>query len=183
MIRVVLDRLHDVAVEAIVCPVRSDLAPVSVASRDLAVAAGAAIEERLNELGFLPIGGAVMTPSGALEADFVIHAVVMSEDEPQTALTVQRALRNGLARAADWGVGSLALPPLGMSVGLVEPEESARALVEILRDHLDEGRPPLDLVIVAGTPYEEELFRRLVDAVEDEGEGQDGAGNLGRSDP
>jgi O-acetyl-ADP-ribose deacetylase (regulator of RNase III) len=162
MIRVVLGRLHEMEVEAIVCPVRSDLAPVSAASRDLAVAAGTATDERLDKLGSLPVGGAVMTPSSELTTDFLIHAVVMSEDEPQTEATVRRALRNALARAADLGVDSLALPPLGMGVGIAEPEDSAMALIEILRDHIDEGRPPLDLAIVASTSYEEDLFTRLV---------------------
>lgn len=164
MIRVVLARLHEMEVEAIVCPVRSDLSPVSAVSRDVAAAAGAAIDERLDKLGSLPLGGAVMTPSSELTTDFVIHAVVMSEDEPQTEATVRRALRNALARAADWGVDSLALPPLGMSVGIAEPEDSAMVLIEILQDHIEEGRPPLDLVIVPSTSYEEELFTRLLNA-------------------
>ncbi len=163
MIRVVRGPLTDAEAEAVVRPIRSDLAPVTAAARDLAVAAGPIMEQRLARLESLPVGGAVMTPAGALAADFVIHAVVMSEDEPQTTATVQRALRNGLARAVDWGVKSLALPPLGLGVGLTEPEISARALVEILYNHLDEGREPLDFTLVVTSSFEEDLFARLVD--------------------
>jgi len=163
VIRVVFEPLAHVPSEAILRPVRTDLAPVTAASRDLAVAAGASMEERLQRLGSLPVGGAVMTPAGILEADFVIHAVVMSEDEPQTTVTVQRALRNGLARAVDWGVASLAVPPLGLGAGLAEPEVAARALVEILANHVDEGRAPLDLTIVVTSSFEQELFERLVE--------------------
>jgi O-acetyl-ADP-ribose deacetylase (regulator of RNase III) len=162
MIRVAFEPLVDVPAEALVRPIRSDLAPVTATARDLAAAAGPLMEERLERLGSLPVGGAVMTPAGDLRADFVIHAVVMSEDEPQTTGTVQRALRNGLARAADWGVESLALPPLGLGVGLTEPEDSAQALVAILANHIDEGRAPLDLTIVVTSSFEEELFTRLV---------------------
>lgn len=169
MIRVVREELTDVAVEAVLRPIRADLAPVSAASRDVAAAAGPEVEARLEKLGTLPMGSAVMTPGGSLGADFLIHVVVMSEEEPQTTLSAQRALRNGLGRAADWGVESLAVPPLGLGVGLTEPEVSAQALVDILRSHLDEGRAPLDLVIVASTSFEEELFTRLVDSG-----GQDG---------
>ena len=171
MIRVEHGFLEDATAEVIVRPIRTDLAPVTPVSRDVLVAAGESVQERLEKLGTLPLGGAVMTPAGDLQADFLIHVVVMSEDEPQTAVTVQRALRNGLGRAADWGCASLALPPLGLGVGLTEPEVSGEALVELLWSHIDEGHEPLDLVIVASTSYEEELFAGLIAAAERAREG------------
>jgi O-acetyl-ADP-ribose deacetylase len=163
VIRVVEEKLANVTADAVVRAIRSDLAPVNAESRDLALAAGDAVEERLQKSGRLPLGGAVITPGGDLPSDFLIHVVVMSEDEPQTSTTVQKALKNGLRRASDWALESLAVPPLGIGVGLIEPEVSARALVEILFDHVGEGEPPLDLKIAVSSPYEVELFRRLVD--------------------
>ena len=64
-------------------------------------------------------------------------------------MSVQRALRNGLRRASDWGLASLALPPFGMAVGAADPEVAARVLVEILFNHLDEGAPPRELLAEA----------------------------------
>jgi O-acetyl-ADP-ribose deacetylase (regulator of RNase III) len=166
VIRIVLGALEDADTEAIVRPIRSDLTPVSAASRDVGAVAGPEMDDRLAALGSLPVGGAVITPGGALAAPFVIHVVVMSDDQPQTAATVQRALENGLARAADWGISSLAVPPLGISVGLTEPEVAAEKLVEVLRGHLNQGHDPLDLAIIATTSFEEELFTRFVGATE-----------------
>ena len=163
MIRVVVGDLASQVADALLRPVRSDLAPVSAASRDIGLAAGEELEERMERIGTLPIGGAVLTPSGRLAASYMIHVVVMSEEEPQTSLSVQRALRNGLRRATDWGLASLALPPLGLTVGTTEPEEAARALVEILFNHLDEGAAPLDLTIVVASDFEASLFGGLVE--------------------
>lgn len=163
MIEVKRAELSEVEVEAVVRPVRADLSPVNVASRDLAARAGSRVEEHLERLGSLPIGGAVITPAGDLACDFLIHVVVMSEDEPQTSHTVQRALQNGLRRATDWALASLAVPPLGIGVGTTEPEVAARALAEILFNHVDEGAPPLDLTIVVTSDYEADLFGRIVD--------------------
>jgi O-acetyl-ADP-ribose deacetylase (regulator of RNase III) len=163
MIRVVVGELRDQGVDGLLRPVRSDLAPVSGPSRDVALEAGEDLQERLGRMGLLPVGGAVLTPAGSLPASFLIHAVVMSEDEPQTRISVQRAVRNGLRRAADWGLESLALPPFGMGVGTADPEVAARALVEILFDHLDEGASPLDLTIVVSSDFESQLFDRLVE--------------------
>lgn len=163
MIHVKRADLAEVGVEGVIRGVRADLSPVNVASRDLAARAGSRVEEHLERLGSLPLGGAVITPAGDLACDFLIHVVVMSRDEPQTSHTVQRALQNGLRRATDWALDSLALPPLGIGVGTTEPEVAARALAEILFNHLDEGAPPLDLTIVVTSEYEVDLFARIVD--------------------
>lgn len=163
VIRVHEGSIVEVESEGIVRPIRTDLSPVSAASRDLGAWAGSIVEEQLRRSGNLPLGGAVITPAGELPADFLIHVVVMSEDEPQTSATVQKAVHNGLRRATDWALRSLALPPLGIGVGMTEPEISARALTEILFNHLDEGVPPLELTIVAPSAYEADLFSRLVE--------------------
>lgn len=163
MIEIVVGDLAEQRAEAVVRAIRSDLSPVNALSRDLARAAGEPMEERLQRLGAIPLGGAVMTPAGDLPADFVIHVVVMSDEEPQSAMTVQRGLRNALRRAADWGLESLALPALGLGAGTLEAESAARALLEILFDHLEQGEKPLALKVVVATEYEGGLFRRLVD--------------------
>jgi O-acetyl-ADP-ribose deacetylase (regulator of RNase III) len=163
LIRVVLGDLAAQDVEAVVRPVRSDLAPATAASRDLGHRAGDDLAQRLDRMGPLPVGSAVLTPAGLLPCSFLIHVAVMSVEEPQTATSVQNALRNGLRRAADWDVASLALPPLGLGVGAMEPEEAAGALVDVLRDHLGEGRAPLELSIVVGSEYELQLFNPLLD--------------------
>jgi len=163
VIRVAQENLADLAVDAVIRAVRSDLSPVNAASRDLLIVAGEEVRDRLHKDGALPVGGAVLTPAGELSSDFLIHVVVMSEEEPQTSATIQKALENGLRRASDWSLDSLAVPAVGIGVGLIEPEAAARALVGILSDHLDEGRPPLDLTIVVSSEYESDLFVQVVD--------------------
>lgn len=162
MIDVVIGFLQDQGQEGLVRPIRSDLAPLTAGARDLIAEAGGAVEERLRQMGVLPVGGAFITPAGALAASFLIHVVTASEEEPETPLTVQRGLRNALRRATEWEIASLAVPPLGMGAGQLDPEEAARAMVEILVNHLDEGHPPLDLTVVVANEYEAEVFRRLV---------------------
>jgi len=110
----------------------------------------------------LPVGGAVLTPAGLLAADYLIHIVVMSHDEPQTSHSIQRALRNGLRRASDWGLESLAVPALGLGAGSLDSEVPARVLVEILANHVNEGVPPLDLTIAVSSDFEVELFEAIL---------------------
>lgn len=163
MITVVIGELAAQEREALLLPIRSDLAPLTVGARDVLRGAGPNVEDRLRQMGTLPVGGAFMTPAGGLPASFLIHLVTASEDEPESDLSVQRALRNGLRRAVEWEVQSLALPPLGTGVGHMDIEDPARAMVEILVNHLDEGHVPLELTIVVAGEYEAGVFRRLVE--------------------
>ena len=165
MIQVVIGDLGSCTGEGIVCPIRSDLAPMTVWARDALGRAGSGVLSRLEGMGQLPVGGAFLTPAGELPAAFLIHVVIAAEDEPQTALSVQRALRNGLRRAAEWELTSLSIPPMGIGVGHLEPEEDARAEVEILLNHLDEGQPPLDLTLVVANEYERAMFAGIVEAL------------------
>jgi len=162
MIEVILGVLHEQDSEGIVRPIRSDLVPVTAASRDIAERAGEAVSDKLEQIGSIPLGGAVITPAGDLSADFVIHAVVSEPDEAESPASVQKALRNSLRRAADMGLESLALPPIGMGIGRLDAEECARAMLEMLFFHLDEDQPPQDVRIVTGAEYEQQLFERLV---------------------
>jgi O-acetyl-ADP-ribose deacetylase (regulator of RNase III) len=166
VIRVVKAQLAVLEVQGIVRPVGADLAPANVVARDLVTAAGAELEERLSRLGMLPVGGAVLTPAGSLAADYLIHVVVMSHDEPQSSPSIQKALRNGLRRAADWGLESLALPALGLGAGSMDAETPARVLVEILTNHVNEGVPPLELTIAVSSDFEVELFEKVMAEME-----------------
>ncbi len=162
MIEVLLGALYEQETEGILRPIRSDLVPVTSASRDVAEGAGDTMNDKLEQIGAIPLGGAVITPAGGLSADFVIHAVVSAPDEPETPASVQKALRNSLRRAADLGLESLALPPLGTGIGQLNAEENALAMLEMLFFHLDEGQPPLDVRIVTGSEYEQHVFEQLV---------------------
>jgi O-acetyl-ADP-ribose deacetylase (regulator of RNase III) len=162
MISVRVGRLEETETEGLLRPVRSDLSGISGASRRVDSGVGEKVRARMDGMGELPVGGAVVTPGGNLRVAFVIHAVLESPEESISTFGVQRALVNGLRRAREWEMASLSLPPFGLSAGALEPEEVAGMVVEVLLDHVREGGPPAELVIVVETTYEEELFRRLL---------------------
>ena len=146
--------------DAVVRGIRSDGAAITAAGRRIEVLAGPTVTKRLLGLGELPVGGAVITPAGDLAADFIIHAVLQSAEEPVTTHTVQRALVNALRRARDLGLESVALPPLGTGAGNLDVEESAQIVVEVLRDHLRGVGTPRSFEVLVESAYEEELFLR-----------------------
>lgn len=164
MIRVTRGDLAAVGAECRIRPVRSDGESVSVVGRRLEAAAGEAVMHRVQGQGTSPVGTAILTPAGGLPGDFLIHVVLQSPEEAASAVVVRRGLLNALRRAADFGIETVALPPLGLGAGNLEVEESAKVVVEVIRDHVSEGRPPMEFEIVVESEFEESVFTALVAA-------------------
>lgn len=167
MISVRAGDLSALEADAVVRTVRSDGEAITAVGRRLEVGAGPAVATRLQEMGDLPVGGAVIMPAGDLPADFLIHAVLQSPDEPVTAAGVRRALVNVLRRATGFGIRSLALPPMGVGPGNLDAQEAARIMGEVLASHLQGGEEPRDLLIVVESDYEQQVFGRLMPGEEE----------------
>lgn len=157
-IDVMNDDLITADVECVVRAVSSNLEPVTSLSRAVGAAAGSELEERIERMGDLPVGGAVITPGGALRADFMVHVVVQSGEEPVTASGVRKALVNGLGHACRLGVETIAVPPLGTGAGNLDAEAAAAVMVPVLRDHLEREDYPKKVVIVVSNAYELQAF-------------------------
>lgn len=160
--RVVMSAWSEVRAEAILRSVTADLDPDTALSREVEREAGEEVVQRLRAAGELPVGAAVITPGGSLAFDFIIHVVLQSADEPVTREGVRSALRNGLRRAGEWGLGSLVLPPLGTGAGNLDSQESASLMISLLTHHLREMDDPPEVTIVVGSEYEREVFADAV---------------------
>lgn len=162
MIRVVRAGIGDLVADAFVRPVGADLEACSAAGNVLGGIAGPEVAARLESFGGLDVGGAIVTPAGGLSAQFLIHIVIRSNDEPVSEDRVARGFRNGLRQAADWGVERLAVPPLGTGPGNLETDVSAHVMLRVLEEHRRELELPLEVVIAVGGEYEAEVFERVL---------------------
>lgn len=164
MIRVVREVLEVWEGECVVRAMRSDGASITPVARRIETGAGEMIARRIEGMGELPIGSAVLTPGGDLPVRFLMHVVLQSAEEPVTPAIVQRATANALARAADFDMESLALPPLGTHAGNLEAEEAAHSMAAACAEHFARGGPPHHLVLVVESEYELDVFDRILGA-------------------
>jgi O-acetyl-ADP-ribose deacetylase (regulator of RNase III) len=162
MIEVVLGDIAAIRASAIVHPVSAEWDPVTPAMRRLELAAGPAVAEQCDKLGPLPIGSAVITGAGAANADFIVHVIVRSLMEPVTESVVQRGLQNGLRRCVEWGIETVALPPIGTGAGNLDAEEVAQLMVPILLDHMQDAQYPSAALLVAENDYERNAFEQML---------------------
>ncbi len=158
MIAVRRQDLVTAEVECLLRSVGSTLEPLTAIGREVGAAAGEDMVERIEQLGDLPVGGAVITPAGDLAASFLIHVSLQSHDEPVSALGVRKALRNGLRHACRMDIETLALPPLGTGAGNLDAEAAADVMCEVLRDHMQHEEYPREITVMVATDYELHVF-------------------------
>ena len=92
-------------------------------------AGGEEIEREATALGPIPVGTAVATGAGRLQARYVIHGAVMGQDLTTNAELVGRTTRSCLELADELGCESVALPAFGTGVGGFPVEECAELMV------------------------------------------------------
>jgi O-acetyl-ADP-ribose deacetylase (regulator of RNase III) len=164
VIRVLLQDLAITERDATLRPVSAEWTAVTPSMRRLEVAAGPRIEEQCRAMGELPVGSAIITSAGALAARFMVHVVVRSMDEQVTEHGVRRGLQNGLRRLAEWGIHTVAMPPLGTGAGNLDADESAAIIIPVLREQLRVGGPPSGFHIFVDSDYDRDVFETHVRA-------------------
>jgi O-acetyl-ADP-ribose deacetylase (regulator of RNase III) len=126
----------DLEVDAIVNPANLSLWMSTGVSGAIKRAGGDAIEFAAVRQAPVPLGESIVTPSGDLAAEAVIHAVSLDRDRRTSGPVIEAAVRSAMARARDIGATSIAFPALGTGVGGFPLEESARITVQTVRDEL-----------------------------------------------
>jgi O-acetyl-ADP-ribose deacetylase (regulator of RNase III) len=160
VIRALVDDLASMEADALVRPANVTLEPISHALRSLEMAGGPEFLKQIQVPTRLAVGAAVVTAAGDLPTEFVIHAVLCSEDEPVTPSGVRLAVTSVLQRAADWEFATLTMPLLGIGPGNLTLESAAQILVDVLTTTLPRATYPREVCIVV----ESEEERELVDA-------------------
>jgi O-acetyl-ADP-ribose deacetylase (regulator of RNase III) len=158
MIEVVQEDIANLRASAILRPVSAEWDPVSGPARRLEIAAGPQLIEQCEKLGDLPVGSAVLTSAGNLDADYIVHAIVRSVDEQVSEGTVQRALQNALRRCVEWELETLAVPPLGTGAGNLDAEDAASVMVPVLLEHMRDADFPAKVIIAVDSDYERDVF-------------------------
>jgi len=101
---------------------------------------GKEIEDEAVSKGPIEVGEAVVTGAGKLKAKYVIHAAGMGQDLKTDAEKVRKATESSLLRAEEMGISSVAFPAIGTGVGGLSPQESAKAMIDAVIEHLLETK-------------------------------------------
>lgn len=162
---IALDDLAFFSADAVARPVNAELRAVTPSMRRLELTAGDTLLKQLRVHDPLDVGAAVVTAAGTIEADLMIHAVVMTEDEPVTRAGVARATTSALQRARDWQMPHVAFAPFGVGAGHLDVDDAAQAMLSAIRDHTLRADFPKSITIVVENDVEASSFRAARDWV------------------
>lgn len=153
--------LAELEVDALVVGATESLFMTTGAAAALKRRGGDEIERAAVEQGPISPGSAIVTGGGALPAQYVIHAVAVGHDRVADPAALRAAVRSVLAYAAPLQLRRIAMAPLGTEAGAFTPEESARIVVDTIRQAAA-ATPIESVVLTAAHPPE---LRALADAV------------------
>lgn len=165
MIRLLRGGLSEASAEAILRAVSSDGDAITGWGRRLEALAGPEVAARVAAQGECPVGTAFMTPGGASGADFIIHLVLQSPEESVSAAGLERALRNALRRASDFGLESVALPLLGIGPGQLSPELAAPLILRVLDEHGEAHEIPDRFLLITESEFHATAFSEAAAAL------------------
>jgi O-acetyl-ADP-ribose deacetylase (regulator of RNase III) len=95
---------------------------------------GEQIQLECNEIGFCPVGSAVITTGGNLKAKYVIHAVGPMYGEGDEQNKLRSAVTSALTLAEEKSLRSITFPAIGAGFFHYPLQECASTIVTAIRD-------------------------------------------------
>jgi len=162
-VRVVTGDITKLEAQAIVNPANSQLIMGGGAAGAILRAGGDQIQKEALRKAPISIGEAVATTAGRLKAKHVIHAPTMTRPAMATNReNAKLATRAALQCATRIGIETIAFPGLGTGVGGLDPEDSAAAMVEEIKRHIDRGTIIREIILVG---FDVELAQAFKNAI------------------
>jgi len=123
---------------------------------------GQVIEDEAVGKGPIPVGGAVVTTAGKLNAKFVIHAAGMGQDLVPTEESIRSSTFNSLMRAEELGLKSIVFPAIGCGVGGFPVERTAAIMLDVVRQFTSRRSSIENIVFALFTQKEYDAFARAL---------------------
>lgn len=129
-------------------------------------AGGGEIERVALKHAPVPVGKAIATTAGKLQARWVVHAPTMERPAmPTTSEKVYLATRAALECAERTGAKSIVLPGMGTGVGGVPAERAAEAMAKALREFTPAARSLKEIVLCDLSEEMVEAWKRAFPAL------------------
>jgi O-acetyl-ADP-ribose deacetylase (regulator of RNase III) len=127
-------------------------------------AAGPELLEACRKLGGCRTGDAAITPGFGLPAKYVIHTVgpVWHGGGAGESVLLAACYRRSMEIARESGIGTIAFPSISTGVYGYPIEEAARIAVGTVRDFLQAGGSPIDVVFCCFSERDLAVYQKLL---------------------
>jgi O-acetyl-ADP-ribose deacetylase len=107
---------------------------------------GPTIQEESNNIGFVPVGSAVLTTAGKLSCKAVIHAVGPRIGEGNEDHKLTNAVRNVLLLASEQNFSSVSMPAISSGIFGFPKDKCAKILVEESKRFLENETTSIEVI-------------------------------------
>jgi O-acetyl-ADP-ribose deacetylase (regulator of RNase III) len=147
VIRLTKGDITDLSVDAIVNAANSALKMGGGVAGAILHRGGRIIQDECDRIGYCPVGGAVITTGGKLNAKYVIHAVGPVFGEGNEDEKLRNATLNSLRTADKHELRSIAFPAISTGIFGFPRDRCARIMLPATRSYLKDNKTTLKLVI------------------------------------
>ena len=109
---------------------------------------GAIIQKESDKIGYVPVGSAAVTSSGALHCKAIIHAVGPKMGQGDENNKLRRALQSALKLASEMGFKTVSLPAISAGVFGFPKDECARILLKESKKFLKEFSDKTTIILI-----------------------------------
>ncbi len=159
--------IWELATQAIVVPIHTDLRPAGTIGVEVRKRLGPSVEKQLTVKSDLTLGQICVTSAGTLACESVIHIAVTTLSTKPTIEILQEALSNSLLHAFHTAMRSVAIPAMFNNPGELTTSAVAHTTVKAAMDHLQKGKHPGRIVMVVPTDYVLKAFETEMNRVSD----------------
>lgn len=152
--------ITELEVDAVVNAANEDLQLGSGVAGAIRDKGGPSIQEECDRIGSTPVGTAVLTGGGDLQALHVIHAVGPKMGEGDEDRKLASAIRSSLALADRHGLKSIALPAISTGVFGFPVDRCARILLTEVYRYLQGGTKIERVAVSLWGDENFEIFKR-----------------------
>jgi len=138
--------ITDIEVDAIVNAANTRLLLGSGVAGAIRRKGGDSIQRECDKIGSIPLGKAIVTGAGKLNAKYVIHAAGMHLGGSVSEEPLREATNNSLLRADEKGVKTVALPAIGTGVGGFPLNRCAQVMIDIVVEYLKNEKTGIEKV-------------------------------------
>jgi len=127
-------------------------------------AGGSTIQNECNEIGFCPVGSAVITGGGTLKAKYVIHAVGPMYGEGNEDEKLRSAVTASCELAEKKGLKSIVFPAIGAGYFHFPVSECAKVIIGAIKDSASNFKTLDHVTICLKTDKKFEVFEKELNA-------------------
>ena len=149
-IQLLIGNIWEQEVDAIISPANNESLMNTPLAQDILEAAGDKIVKEVNIINKQEPGAAVITGSGNLKCDYIIHAACLDFSGVTTELSIIKATRNAMLLTQEKKLSTIAFPPFVTSSNdIIPPRRCSELMIsEVIRTTEREDIPDKILFVL-----------------------------------